>query len=319
MTFSPFKLPPAMRRGFTIIELLVALAITSIVVVLLISMTGVVADAWRDGNNKIFTNTEARAAFNRLTEDLESAVIRDTIEDAEWFQARVDDSSGFSTEPANPTWLMFFTVPTDRQLFEYEAGTGDYDETQPVPGNVYGVSYKIVEQDPVGGGSGEYRLFGLYRAFPDADNPAEETFNNILGIPALETYWEGRDETEDIDNFYISNIFDFSFTFWITVFGEDSGEPETRAILVSSTADDGVEEVRVKSDRLVVGSTEYPGGKLAAVEISMTILTREGAIRARDNNIGESVNEFVANPDFARTYAHKVYFTPEAQMVFPGS
>ena len=44
------------HRGFTLIELLVAITITSIIIILLLSMTGVVADAWRNGNNKVFTN-----------------------------------------------------------------------------------------------------------------------------------------------------------------------------------------------------------------------------------------------------------------------
>ena len=300
------------RRGFTLIELLVAVTITSIIIVLLLSMTGVIADAWRNGNNKVFTNSEARAAFNRLTEDLESAIIRDTIPNAEWFQAKMDTSGDFSSPPANPTWLMFFTVPTDRKLFEYKGGTAEYDKNKPVPGNVIGVSYRIREQDPVKGDKGDYRLFGLYRAFPKATNPAEETFRNILGTEDLAKYWSGKPETEDKDNFYISNIFDFSFTFWITVYegkGGKAAAPKTIPVPPGQV-------VRVKSDRLIVGSTEYPGGKLAAVEISMTILTQEGAVKARENEIGKDIKTFVANPDNARTYSHKIYFTPEARVSY---
>jgi prepilin-type N-terminal cleavage/methylation domain-containing protein len=301
--------PAPRTRGFTLIELLVAVAITSIIIVLLLGMTGVIADAWRNGSNKVFTNAEARAAFNRLTEDLESAVIRDTIPDAEWFQVRMDTGGAFTSEPANPTWLMFFTVPTDRQLFEYKAGSAEYDKEKPIAGNVIGVSYRIVEQDPVKGGESDYRLFGLYRSFPKAVNPAEETFLNILGKPSLDTYWQSRPETEDKDNFYISNIFDFSFTFWITVFDAQGGNARTIPVAPGT-------ELRVKSDKLLVGGTEYPGGKLAAVEISMTILTQQGAVLLREQEIGNDLASFIANPDNSRTYSHKIYFTPEARLSY---
>lgn len=306
------KSKTSQHRGFTLIELLVAVTITSIIIVLLLSMTGVIADAWRNGNNKVFTNAEARAGFNRLTEDLESAIIRDTIPNAEWFQAKMDSASDFTSPPANPTWLMFFTVPTDRKLFEYKGGSAEYDKNKPVPGNVIAVSYRIREQDPIKGDKGEYRLYGLYRAFPKAINPAEETFRNILGIEDLSKYWSGKKETEDKDNFYISNIFDFGFTFWITVFDSKSGAtsaPKTVPVPPGTI-------IRVKSDKLIIGTTEYPGGKLAAVEISMTILTQEGAMRAREGEIGKDIKTFVANPDFARTYSHKVYFTPEARLTY---
>ena len=300
------------HRGFTLIELLVAITIPSIIIILLLSMTGVVADAWRNGNNKVFTNAEARAAFNRLTEDLESALIRDTIPNAEWFQARMETASDFTSPPANPTWLMFFTVPTDRKLFEYKGGTAEYDKDKPVPGNVVAVSYRMREQDPIKGDKGEYRIFGLYRAFPKAVNPAEETFRNVLGTEDLAKYWQGKPETEDKDNFYISNIFDFSFTFWITIYGSgQGGAPTPKTVPVPPGT-----QVRVLSEKLVVGGTEYPGGKLAAVEISMTILTQEGAMRLREAETGKDIRAFVAKPDNARTYSHKVYFTPEARLAY---
>ena len=303
----------SLRRGFTLLELLIAVTISSIIIVVMLTMTGVVADAWRNGNNKVFTNNEARAAFNRLAEDLESAVIRDNIKDAEWFVATSNptDFSG-NPSPANPTWLMFYTTPSDRQLFEYQPGSLNYDRTKPIAGNVVTVSYKIVPQDPIKGGNSEYNLYGLYRAMPkgvgNPPNPAKVTFDEILGKPNLKGFWSGRSEASDKDNFYISNIFDFSFTFWISVY--EGGTLKTIAVPAG-------EEIRVTSDRVFVGATEYPGGKLASVDISMTILTQEGARRVRDDDIPDgNLAKFAANPDFARTFAHKVYFAPEAQRVF---
>lgn len=283
-----------MRRGFTLLELLVAVTITSIIMVVLLSMTGVVADAWKNGNNKIFTNAEARAGFNRLADDLDCAVIRDTIPGAEWFVATQNKGDfGSMPEPTNPTWLMFYTTPTDRDLKN--------------AGNVIATSYKIVPQDPISG-KAEFQLYGLYRAFPAGANPAQITFDSALGKPDLKAFWGSRPEASDKDNFYISNIFDFSFTFWVSVTGAD-GKVQTIALPPGS-------EIRLTSENLIVGSTTYPGGKLAAVDISMTILTQQGAQLARANDTGGDIKKFIANQDNARTYAHKVYFSPQAQRVY---
>ena len=310
---------PHFRRGFTLLELLIAVSISSVIILVMLTMTGVVADAWRNGNNKVFTNNEARAGFNRLAEDLECAVIRYNIKDAEWFVATTNpsDFSG-GPRPANPTWLMFYCTPSDRQLFEYQTGTLNYDRTKPIPGNVVTLSYKIVPQDPIKGGNTAYNLYGLYRAMPKGTgsppNPAKVTFDGILGKPNLKGFWGNRSEASDKDNFYISNIFDFSFTFWISIY--EGGNLKTIAVKAG-------DELRVTSEGIWLNAAPatnqpptYPGGRLASVDISMTILTQEGARRVRENDIPGTLSAFAANPDFARTFAHKVYFAPEAQRVY---
>ena len=193
MKFSTHK-----NSGFTLLELLVAVTITAIIMVVLLSMTVVVADAWKNGNNKIFTNNEARAGLGRLSTDLENAVFHD-IPGAEWFVSTQDESY-FSDvpKPANSTWLMFYTIPTDRQIYEKVAGSTEYNYSRPIPGNVVTMSYKIVPQDPISisgsTGKSEFMLYGLYRTSPGnanlaGSNPAKETFDNVLGTSNLKAYW----------------------------------------------------------------------------------------------------------------------------------
>ncbi|MFV0415202.1 MAG: type II secretion system protein, partial [Chthoniobacterales bacterium] len=58
--FSPRTLS---RRGFTILELLVAITILSVLVVLLLSMLDNTTKLWRTNENRVESYREARAAL----------------------------------------------------------------------------------------------------------------------------------------------------------------------------------------------------------------------------------------------------------------
>lgn len=67
--FSPRALS---RRGFTILELLVAITILSVLVVLLLSMLDNTTKLWRTNENRVESYREARAALNLIASDLRS-------------------------------------------------------------------------------------------------------------------------------------------------------------------------------------------------------------------------------------------------------
>lgn len=60
------------RRGFTILELLVAITLLSILVVLLLSMLDNTTKLWRTNENRVESYREARAALNLIASDLRS-------------------------------------------------------------------------------------------------------------------------------------------------------------------------------------------------------------------------------------------------------
>ncbi len=63
------------QSGFTLIELLVATAVLLVIMVILLQMTGAVANIWRSGSGKISAYQNARAAFGTIRDTLARATL----------------------------------------------------------------------------------------------------------------------------------------------------------------------------------------------------------------------------------------------------
>src|SRR5437773_3503617 len=70
-----------MRRwsAFTMVELLVALAITVILVLLLTSVVAATLSAWTQGRNRLDTYSNARQILGRLSDELKGAVANPAV------------------------------------------------------------------------------------------------------------------------------------------------------------------------------------------------------------------------------------------------
>lgn len=66
---------PIARQGFSLVELLVAMAVLSVMMVLLFGIFDQATDAWRRSEQKIDAFREARAALHYLKRDLEAMVV----------------------------------------------------------------------------------------------------------------------------------------------------------------------------------------------------------------------------------------------------
>lgn len=63
------------NRAFTLVEMMVAMAVTAVLVVLLVNVTGTVSNAWKRGESQAESSSNARGALGMMSRELRSALI----------------------------------------------------------------------------------------------------------------------------------------------------------------------------------------------------------------------------------------------------
>lgn len=119
-------MPDDKQKAFTLVELLVSMAIMSLLLVLLLSVTGQVSDTWRKTTNKMQAFESVRSAFDSITENLAQATLNtywdyDDPVTPQKYERRSElhffsmpaaqIGSGF-TASKNPGHGIFFQAPT---------------------------------------------------------------------------------------------------------------------------------------------------------------------------------------------------------------
>lgn len=174
---------PSSRKGFTIIELLVAVGVTALLVTLMINIVTTVLTNWNRTSGTLSSGNQARMILDQISQDLQGAILK--TDGNVWIAASIQAGGGaagmskeawFAGKPStvsiNPTsldieeysfgqagvWLRFFTTPSDINQ------AGDLT-TISAP---RAVSYQMIRRQ-VGGTDAAY-LYQLYRSevFPDA-------------------------------------------------------------------------------------------------------------------------------------------------------
>ena len=62
-------------RAFTLVEMMVAMAVTAVLVLLLVNVTGTVSNAWKRGESQAESSSNARGALGMMSRELKSAII----------------------------------------------------------------------------------------------------------------------------------------------------------------------------------------------------------------------------------------------------
>ncbi|MBT8044014.1 MAG: type II secretion system GspH family protein, partial [Verrucomicrobiae bacterium] len=73
--------------GFTLIELLVAMAITVVLIGVLVYLTAISMDTYRDSRNEVRASRQAKEALETISKDLESMISRRDGNTYEWLYA----------------------------------------------------------------------------------------------------------------------------------------------------------------------------------------------------------------------------------------
>ncbi len=267
----------ALHRGFTILELMVAMAITAIIVGVLVTITGTAIDTWNNSRNELRAARQAEAMINIMTRDLESLVVR-SDRPQEWLSTILETpTDGGSTNAAR---MIFFTAATDR----YDGQIGV--QGQDLGGDISCVGYRLDWKDPVAAGTQEFETFVLNRHIVNPD----QTFQNLLGatddantLDSVYTAAYGGLMDQD-RNFVCENIFQFTMVFHVDVV--DAGGNVVTEMVSVSPSGNGKTSLRVQHNAIktLPAEANLENGVLTAVEISLTVLTDTAIAQLRGNN-----------------------------------
>jgi len=290
----PFS--PKRAKGFTLIELMVAMAITTVIVTVLVSITGVALDTWQRGRAEIRASRQAKSMLDTMAKDFESLVSR-RGNNFEWLYSKVESDLPGPSEnmSSNAAELIFMTAATDR--YQGQIGTAD-----DLGGDVSCVSYQLQYQDPVKGTEEENSsTFVLYRLLVNPD----ETFKDLLGKDDLSTAFSTKykDKVKEVENFVCENIYQFTLTYQVEVTqiaGTTTTTVPVRVTLGETGAGkeltlrgNGLEmpDVSVGKIKPAVKSEELLAGRLTGVEIGITVLSDAAVIRLAQEGLSDKVRE----------------------------
>jgi prepilin-type N-terminal cleavage/methylation domain-containing protein len=301
---------PKRKGGFTLIELMVAMAITTVIVTVLVAFTGIALDAWQRGRAEIRASRQAKSMLDTMAKDFESFVSR-RGNNFEWLYAKVSDElpGPSSNQSSNAASLIMFTAATDRYL-------GDIGGQKDLGGDVSCVAYKLEYQDPISGkdnnDNNDANTFVFYRKLVDP----KDTFDKLLGQADLEGAFQGFSaELKKPENFVCENIYQFTLTFHVDV-TQQTGNTTTTVPVRVTLGDTGAgKELRMRGDGITtdanpgslkpqVSSDELKAGRLTGVEIGVTVLSDAAVIRLGAGNLDQKVREKILAQEsfqFSRT------------------
>lgn len=268
-------------------ELMVAMAITTIIVTVLVSITSIALDTWNRSRSELRASRQAKALIDIMARDFESLVVRKG-NTSEWLAAVVDpdlSDIGDKMKSTNAARLVFFSAATDR----YDGDIGN--TTKDKGGDVSCIAYQLQYVDPVDPTStGNTETFVLNRLLVNPD----KTFTDLLGktdskVPAktLDAVFSNSTydtSLRDPNNFICENVYQFSITFHVqaTTVPATATTPATIVnvpITIGRDSDTfgiGGSENRNDYSGTVATKEQISAGRVVAVGISATVVSDYG-------------------------------------------
>lgn len=290
------RISPA-KRGFTLMELMVAMAITTIIVTVLVSITSIALDTWNRSRSELRASRQAKGMIDIMARDFEALVTRRGNAN-EWLSAVTDISgtqqNGNKLPSTNASKLIFFTAATDRY-------NGEIGKPADLGGDVSCVAYQLDYKDPLGSSGSGFETFVLSRLLINPD----KTFETLLGKPDLTAAFASytADFTKP-ENFVCENIYQFTITFHVQV-SDSTKTPPLVSIPVTmgkSTKTFRVLGTGIVSDYSGPNAALLPSGRLTAMEISATVVSDFGVDQLKRRSFsGNQQAEFLAKNSYQYT------------------
>jgi hypothetical protein len=324
--------------AFTLIELLAATAIMSVLILAVVTITSTVLKTWSQSVDRLSINAESRTLLTSLAEDLESVVVLG--DGRNWLQLRYLEAAP--------------TVPGDQlmpQLFLVSSTTDhpDIDQNgQRIPGGICAVAYTPIFVNPFTG-SGAMNtppppVFSVYRALVDPLN----TFRGALALAPFDAstdttlagYWEGSAVTNtggatpvsyydysgtlvnelpawavNRENFLSANVVGFDIILYRTV--QDSTGLTQFAPIDSNPGDlllDDPVSVIVSDQIYHVPSGTFLDGRVVFADISITVVAQEGMDILTAPGSTATFDDIVR--EYGTVFADRVYIEANAAVQF---
>ena len=134
----------SVRRGFTLVEVLIAVAITALLSALLVSITAEVLRIWSRSSNTLTTNSQARIALDIVERDLQSAIFR--ADGRQWFASGTAPGGWDPAPPEVDVFRLNGQPLRNDYLAFFSAG----------PEGISTVLYRLIAQPLVPGGTQEF-------------------------------------------------------------------------------------------------------------------------------------------------------------------
>jgi type II secretory pathway pseudopilin PulG len=285
-------------------ELMVAMAITTVIVTVLVSITAIAMDTWNRSRAELRAARQAKAMVDSMASDFESMVTR-RGNTYEWLSAINSNSlPGEKLTSTNAAELIMFSAATDR--YDGEIGINN---TNDKGGDVSCVAYRLKYKDPIVKSGTVFKTFVLNRLLVNPDN----TFNDLLGKADLPiAFSKYSSKLDEVQNFVCENVFQFTITFHIeaTRVTDTTSELVPVSVTIGQTNTGQVtQSLKIKGTGLkVVGAgasvtpEQLAAGRIASVEISLTVLTDFAIDQLRKRPFSEKDKpEFLAKNSYQYT------------------
>jgi prepilin-type N-terminal cleavage/methylation domain-containing protein len=181
------SLSNALRRGFTLLEVMVA---TSIMVIIVLAVVTIASDTFKAYDRavaELSTQSEARGVLDALENDLQTAILRP--DGRCWMEVILPGSPGAPAKAPPPIGnmmgldqpiLMFFASPPDRPRWNPAAST----PRQSLKGDVCAISYRLGQRSPFDmPGEPIQQVYGVYRTIVDPEGTFTEALPIIFKSP----------------------------------------------------------------------------------------------------------------------------------------
>lgn len=259
-----------LKRGFTLVELLVAMTITSIIILVLVGMSAMGVNAWTKSRAELRASRQGKALVDSMAKDLESKFMR-TGNSLQWLYLDRQPSDLVGPDGAqtsNAARFAFFTAATDR--YNGKIGVQSTDKG----GDISLVRYQIQYVDPINVAKNKFQTYAVYRSLVNPD----VCFNQILGTNQTDLKSQfPASGTPTEQDFLCENVYQMTFTF--TVQYTKTGETQPQTAQVSIGLDDSAssrsdQHLYVFGDKMDLKLTQYPTGVTAADLASGGVITR---------------------------------------------